>query len=321
MNKTTSVMLRLGAFMLCIAMLFSLSLYGCSKKEDGWQLVEENGSVITKKLTAPSEINHELVLNYDAVVDIKDLSPAEDTRGEIIGQWISSIASCDYSLHFSLFSEEILRNTIYSEFEKLGYTPEQANEKIAQTVSETVGFSSIRLELSISEIKTNDPQAREQLISKRGSLFEQAGLNVSEFEEVTVYYFDKAIAYYNNTFHMDLCHELELDDGIIIYKHEGSWYITPMLLDDDLSIDLIQAKKGADHGYYKEKYARGTIDAIENGYVRLGNEYFLLRDNGTKLAVGDEVKITYYSVGMDLERISDDKECDIGVIASIEASN
>jgi hypothetical protein len=89
------------------------------------------------------------------------------------------------------------------------------------------------------------------------------------------------------------------------------------MLEDDLSLDLLQSDKESGEGYYELNSIFGQVEKIENGYAVLySTDYFLIKD--ADINVGDFVRITYYNMGLDAVRVSDGERCNINVIAKVE---
>ncbi len=283
----------------------------------GWVVVASDHTLVKKQKKGLSGLQYTLCIDYmplrTAHDDLLGIEPEKDVCAEMLGQWLLSVATFDYSQHFPLFAEEILKDRIYPVFEKEGYDAQGAYEKIATVVADTVGFTHCRVDYAVKHVE-NTEQTLQAFCDAWAGYFEKVGINIQDITQVCEYTIEEIKIYYNDLF------LIEFDSpDIAFYQLGGVWYASPEMLDDDLSIDLIQATPGEMNGYYRPKRDAGVVERIENGYVVLSDtQYYLLPADEMEVSVGDYVEITYYSVGARGLRASDGAWCYLGVIASME---
>ena len=316
---------RLGTVAIAASLLIGISLGAIflmgksdSISANGWKIIEYDGTTLKKMKSGINGGHYTLCIDYSSVISDLPIAPKEDLWSELFGQWAVSLLAFDYEQHFALFQEEILKDSVYLEFEENGFTSEQACEKIRQVACDLVDAKKFRLEYSILEFE-NTPELLQEFIQNFESDFEKAGLDIDRVEEVCAITLDNITVYYQELF---LSHGY-VDDAAF-YKYDGRWYASPYMLEDDICIDLLGSDKESGTGYFRYKQIQtGKVAKIENGYAVLDSihstQYFLI--NEAKISVGDYIKITYYSITDPLIRVSDGVECDVFVISEVEKLN
>lgn len=316
---------RITAIAVCVAILLSFALGAFlmmrltdrgDVSSNGWVVITSDKTSVKKQKKGLSGLQYTLCISYTPLQamhsDLLGIEPERDVCAEMLGQWLLSAATFDYSQHFPLFAEEILNERIYPVFEAEGYDTQGAYEKIATVVADTVGFTHCRVEYSVKNVQ-NTEETLGSFCHLWAEYFDEIGINVQDITQVCEYTIEEIKIYYNDLFLI----EFSLPT-IAFYQIDGVWYASPEMLDDDISIDLIQATPGEKNGYYEARRAQGVVDRIENGYVVLmDTQYYLLTSDNMDISVGDYVEITYHSVGGRGLRVSDGVWCDFGAIASI----
>ena len=315
---------RWGSLAVAISILICISIgafhakrqtHSSNVSKNGWETVYSGESSLKKTKTGINGFQYMLCIGYAPVEtiykNILSINPRDDIFSEMFGQWLVSQLAFDYEQHFALFDEEYLNKTLYRVFEKGGLTVAEANQKIAQIAADVVGFTDYRVEYTILDIK-NTPELLQEYKDEYRTRFQKAELDVNRIEEVCEYTFEEVNIYFN-----DIFVNRSYISGIIFYKYNGEWYISPDMLEDDISLDLLQSDKESGEGYYELNSIFGQVEKIENGYAVLySTDYFLIKD--ADINVGDFVRITYYNMGLDAVRVSDGERCNINVIAKVE---
>lgn len=289
----------------------------------GWTLVSCENNLVKKEKTALNGLQFNLTIRYDNLIAYPegffDTPLEEDSCAEMLGQWITSLISSDYSQHFPLFSEAFLNDTVYPEFERIGFDTDTAYQKISQVAAEVMGFTKYSVDLSIQKIdKTSEALAIFQ--SEWSGSFNNVGLDAKQVEDYCLYTLGDTKIIFNDIFYLNANDFLDFD-SFAFYKYNGVWYASPEILDDDLSIDMLQSDKnenGDKQGYYREQYTNGTVSRIENEYLVLDDtNYFLIRSDITNVKEGDNIEVSYYGIGLVLNRIADHTQCEINVLSSV----
>lgn len=315
---------RWTAVAVCVAILLSFCMVWIIQlidqdgpiSENGWIVVSSDKTSVRKNKNGLGGLQYTLCISYTPLQisygDLLGIKPEQDVCAEMLGQWLLSAATCDYSQHFPLFSDEILRDRIYPAFEKEGYEIQDAYEKMATVVADTVGFTHCRVEYAVKNVE-NTEETLQAFKDEWKQYFEQVGIATDDITQVCKYTIEDIKIYYNDLFLIEFSSPM-----IVFYQIGGIWYASPEMLDDDLSIDLLQSDPGERNGFYKIKHTAGVVARIENEYVVLEDtSYYLLRSEEVKVSVGDSVEIAYYSVGLEGCRVTDGVCCNLGVIASI----
>lgn len=292
------------------------------KPLNAWIITSNTESTVQRSMTLESGAVYMMNVNYSELsvnnLNEADIDLTEDVGAQLYGQWLLSLGTFDYSMHFELFQKELLDDTVYKDFADTGLTPDEAYKKIRKVAAETSGVKDCRVDYYVSDIRINDEETvnyyRENWESLRLRHYIE---KVEDIEAFATYYVENSALYFNELFYID---DIDFGDyDMICYKYEGNWYVDSDYLDDDLSIDLVQSDPGED-GYYKERSSSGVIESIESGYIKLeGSErYYLMPESIKDIAVGDTVTIHYYSIGIECKRISDGAICKLGTAFMVE---
>lgn len=236
-------------------------------------------------------------LRYEGTASCAELSAVELNGSSeeclrLFAQYMTSIVTCDFSLHIPLFQQEVLERSLYPEMKRAGYTTEQAVARISENAAELIGVYLFEVEYEVVGLTVNDPAEREKLL---GSLPEEA--DPSAVGDVLTYRIADMRLLINGILSVPIdAYNIE-DNGVCFYRYQDEWYLTPSLLDDDFSIDLLQADASSDEYYYHTELRAGTVAAVENRIVFLEEypeECFLLPPDAVPPAVGDAVELSYY---------------------------
>ncbi len=287
-----------------------------------WIITSNTASTVQRSMTLESGTVYMMNANYSELsvnnLNEADIDLTEDVGAQLYGQWLLSLGTFDYSMHFELFQKELLDETVYKDFSDSGFTPEEAYQKIRKVAAETSGVKDCRVDYYVSDIRINDEETinyyRDNWESMRIRHFIE---KVEDIEAFATYYVENSAIYFNDMFYID---DIDFGDfDMICYKYKGTWYVDSDYLDDDLSIDLVQSDPGED-GYYKEKSNFGVVESIESGYIKLegSDRYYLVPESINDISVGDTVTVNYYSIGIECKRITDGANCKLGTAFMIE---
>ena len=242
---------------------------------------------------------------------------------ELCAEWLLSVSALDYPLHFSLFAPQQIAEFEKNELIPIGFSLETAKLRIEEVVRETYGLNdNFRLELSLADLTFDAPEQVKYFQERFKNQFESYGMDPSAVESYALCRFDSAEIIFQNA----LRYEKILNDWesnkILLYRYDGVWYVEPMRLDDDISIDLVQSEKGETQGYYEEHTRTGHVTAIRNQLIFIDDQFVSpLTDVCTGLAVGDEITVTYYTMGVEFPTVGSDREMRIGVIFAVEKAS
>ena len=128
--------------------------------------------------------------------------------------------------------------------------------------------------------------------------FERFGLDISKISAARRCTITDISMYANNAVY--LSNRVREGNDFVFYCYDGVWYMAPNKMDSQISVEIAGATLGDDSGYSKKKTKIGTITSIENGYILLGaSNYYCYSEAEypADLAVGDEVEVTYYTMG------------------------
>lgn len=239
-------------------------------------------------------------LRYEGTAECSKLSVAElsDSSEECLrmfAQYMTSVVSYDFSLHVPLFQQEVLDQRLYAEFDRVGYTTEQALARIRENAAELLGIYLFDVNYEVVGLTVNDPAQREALLN-----YLPQDMDTASVGDVLNYRIANMRLLINDTLliHIDDAYDIE-ETGVCFYRYQDAWYLTPTLLENDFSIDLLQADPASDH-YYHTASVTGTVAAVENRIVFL-EEYpgkcYLLPADAVLPVVGDPVELSYYDKG------------------------
>ena len=237
-------------------------------------------------------------LRYEGTAECSELSAAELNGSSeeclrLFAQYMTSIVTYDFSLHIPLFQQEVLEQSLYPEMEQSGYTTEQAIARISENAAELIGVYLFEVEYEVVGLTANDPAEREKLL---GSLPEE--VDPSAVGDVLTYRIADMRLLINGILSVPIDYAYDIGyNGVCFYRYQDEWYLTPSLLDDDFSIDLLQADASSDKYHYHTALRTGTVAAVENRIVFLEEypeECYLLPPDAVLPAVGDAVELSYY---------------------------
>ncbi|MBQ4140564.1 MAG: hypothetical protein IJD70_04420 [Clostridia bacterium] len=287
-----------------------------------WVITDKTSNTLQRTMTTDAGVIYLMNISYSdqSITSLKNakMTHSEDIGAQLYGQWLISLATCNYSMHFELFQKELLDLTVYKDFEKLGYGTDEAYKKIDKTARDTLGvkFETCRIDYTVTDIKINDEETVNYYREHWNSLMIHDYVSsIDDIEAFATYYVENNVINFGDLFCID---DIDWEDpDMICYKYKGRWYVDYSYLDDDLSIDLLESYEGDGH-YYKEKADSGTVQSIESGYINLGDKYYYLMPEGENdIAVGDEVIIKYRSVDLECKRVSDGSKCRLAVATSV----
>ena len=249
------------------------------------------------------------VLTPEALPDAL-VSPEDQAVLELLSQWTFSVMALDYAAHFPLFHEQVVEDRFISQITASGFSYDRAISRIRESTSALFPIRHLTLNAVLTE---NHPLTGDDLESYRQKLAD----GVPDPARIT------AVRRVTFTGMLILNHELifgltEAGVGeLICYEYDGVLYLDHGLMDDDLSVDLLQSDPTSDKGYFKTKTATCTVTtvAVQNGYLLTeeGNifltdvvEVYAQTDNGKwervstlDIPEGGSVTVTYYSFALE----------------------
>ncbi len=217
------------------------------------------------------------------------------------GQWMLSICSLDYANHFPLFHETVVRDRFITQTAKEGIYYTQAMEILRDATAELFPLNSLTLELTLEE---NRLLSRGELDTYRQSLatVDLKADKVTAARAVTI----------SGSFTLDGLFVSDYPLTFTCYEYDEVWYLDNSLLDDDLSIDLLESGLRGDTGFFESQATAGTVVAVDDTYLYLdtGNAFRIdgaavqnQTDGGAwqdaVIRVGDTVTVTHYSLELE----------------------
>ena len=318
-SKSRHDSLRLISSVVLIFSLIACTLLsGCTAQQGEigeWYRISDKKSVITKAYAGQNGFKYQYSADYSEIDKIE-----EEDAVDLIAQYILASYSLDYTSHFALFQDEFIEISIYPEMEKSGYGYNAALEKINSTTNGIFGLKICDTDIVIKDVKYNSETFADRYLAENG-VFAEAGIDASKIEEYVTYYFGvSSLEYSEYLRYVNIESDYGIDtDGLTCYKYDGKWYLEPRLLDDDLSIDLLNSKDG--EGLLKPRTVRGTVIDIGDNFVLIDAEnekYYFSTDSKVEVTEGDTVRAEG-TVTTRMELISDGSECQVGVLGSIVA--
>lgn len=228
------------------------------------------------------------------------VSGNDELVAEMLGQWVTSVVTYDYDMHYALFQGGFVYEGYTSKIQRMGMNYEQAIANSAKVVKDSCGFDFIIFSYTLAE---NEQMTTEELwafFCEHGYDydFERFGLDVNKITAARRCTITDISMYANNAVYIS--NRVREGNDFVFYCYEGVWYMAPNKMDSQVSVALAGAELGDDSGYYNKKTKVGTITSMENGYIIFGTSNYYCYTEAeypADLAVGDEVEIVYYTMG------------------------
>ncbi len=255
-----------------------------------------NGTINGKEqYSYTTAYKYPVTLNISFGEAVNEHSASSDPCMILYGQYLSTLYSLDYTAHFALFPEQLVENTFTNEIGGLTY--EQGIENIEKASEFILFLNDFDFSYKIDKTETAMPNTLhfEEIISS--GYFEDSGIDASAVEEIRIYYFSEFVLTIGGVYTQYGDPGINTDDGLKFFKINGTWYIWPSHIDDDLSVDLAQAEHETS-SWYKLSTISGVIEAIDGDYISLGgNKRFFAPQYVKDYKVGDTVTIQYAKSG------------------------
>lgn len=224
------------------------------------------------------------------------VKPEDEAVLKLIGQWMASVYSLDYAIHFPLFSEATVQERFTAQVQQAGMTYSQALASLWSAQTSFIPFESLHLYLTLEH---NRLFSDAELTAYR----QETGRQITSARRFTVsgsVVFDDELG------------RAPWGDGkeFVCYEMDGRLYLDDAFMDDDLSVDLAQSAYG-NGGFYEVRTTAFTANGKHNGYLYTeeGNVFhvkdktvMLMTDNGEWHRVSDgslpahgTVEIEYYA--------------------------
>ena len=113
-------------------------------------------------------------------------------------------------------------------------------------------------------------------------------------------------------------------DTFWFFKYDGTWYPGPSLMDDDMSVDLVQSDpENTQQYWYKISVITGTVEDIRNGYLYLSEEMsmaFCMRNvpSAKDYSPGDPVILRYYAIEYTSKDLSTERTTELHAVVDIQ---
>ena len=262
-----------------------------------WIVLDRTNGFYGFRATSHAGRELELIGTVQGKVSDQVLSPEDEMVLKLIGQWMLSVYTLDYEIHFSLFPDEVIAERILPAFEEAGLTYEEALERIHRTASETYGLESLNLSFHLisNELITgsNLEEYRRQFAE-----YHPDSVNAERITAVRkIRFSEENQVIVGGRFWVD---PLDVTTEFYAYEYEGQWYLdTASVLEDDLCIDLLQSDSDSSP-FYQSLTCRGTVTALDHEYLYLNGLAFQIRNVTLPdgLQVGDTVTVTYHGLGV-----------------------
>lgn len=263
-----------------------------------WTVLDRTNGFYGFRATSHAGRQLELIGTVQGKPSDQMLSPEDEMVLKLIGQWMLSVYTLDYEIHFSLFPDEVIAERILPAFEEAGLTYGEALEKIHRTASETYGIESLNLSLHLisNELITGShlEEYRRQFAE-----YHPEFVNVDQITSVRkVRIADDMQIIPDGKLWVD---PIDVPTGFYCYEYEGRWYLDDQgMLEDDLCMDLLGADP-QNSTFYQSRTWTGEVISADEYALYLKEGLFLLVRGSTPLTdikAGDTVTVTYHGLGV-----------------------
>lgn len=337
MSNTKRNYSRMIPLVLCLLILSATFLTACKKTdkdpkvrtfisyENGiltWELVGMEG----RKYTVKADYTAVDTAELQALSAAADFIPEEEELAAVVGQYIASLYSFDYALHWNLYPEAYAQDCVFGDG-ITKHTKEEIVTGVSKVVTDTfiVPAESVEVRFKVAGRRVNDAEARAEMESHYESDSLSDFVPLAEMESYTTYAIADLQVIYNGTYAISE-EIMETEMALQLYRYQGQWYVhADADFLDDFGIDLADdAKRGEDGFAYRTGGESGTITEIKDGYLRLeGKEgYYLLGDVSLEHRVGDTVVVFYYDgyfADLPMCRFSDGAACQLYRVSAVQA--
>ena len=287
-----------------------------SPEEWTWNVVSAQNGWVEKDLTVDlsGQATDVLHYTYTATVDTyqgteteieafygQALSSDDELVLDLYAQYCMSLYTMDYGSHFLLFHPDIVKLRFTSEVEPYSY--EYALGRINALMLYMRPYDTVSLDASLLENRLLDGSELSEYLADKQSALAKAGLDTAEITAVRAFTVEGTVTV-ENRFTAD---EWGYGSEFYCYEYNGVWYLDDRSLDDDLCIDFALSEIIEGQDYLKPTIYIGTVTAIEEGYIRLDNDYlfttddvaYLIETNG--ISVGDQVSVMHFDFGLPVQ--------------------
>lgn len=210
-----------------------------------------------------------------------------------IGQYFSSMLSFDYEAHFAMFPQEMVRARFVPQIEERGLTYEQALSAIRENARTLVPFDAISLRFSVSDCREMTEEEVSGYLDGLTWMWENAGINTADIDK---WIFCQYHASARIDGHFQIFETDEDTDPMVLFRFRGEWYMTPVYLDDDISVDLSLASKNSGSGFFRAAQLVGIVTWREGNLMCLNADTLIFCPGlSDEVKVGDSVKASGYS--------------------------
>ncbi len=274
-----------------------------------WRVDSVSAEQLSYSRTSATKRELSLLMDISALTsDIPGYDVLKDPCLLLAGEYFTSLVSFDYESHFSLFPAPLVEKKIIREFEKIGISYEQGVKKINSVASEVYGFGECHISYRPAGLvewnsRTDAAAFGQELQGYTGWFENDCEITIGEIEAIRIYHFEDMTV----DFGAGIVSTMALDySDLRFYRYRSEWHLWPSLIENDMSIDLVQADKD---GILKTETVSGTIASINDGYITLldnpegafdgfenngaSDKIYFVR-NTENLSVGMQTEITYY---------------------------
>lgn len=224
----------------------------------------------------------------------KDSTLTEDEKEvlSILSIYMTSTLAFDYRSHFSLFPYEFVKTDFLDQINQKAnrYTFEEAMNKIDRAAHDLMPFDTLTAEYEMRRVPAS--------IDVFLEYYDLCGLDPNKVSQVMCLSPISSSMTANGIYDLGPIGY----DVFWFFKYDGTWYPGPSLMDDDMSVDLVQSDPDNTQQYwYKISVITGTVEDIRNGYLYLSEELsmaFCIRNvpSAKDYSPGDQVILRYYAI-------------------------
>ena len=326
MKDCINFLTKVITFVVLFAMIISFTSYGenpasptlapskSALNDDGWEIWEDTDTILSKCRTTDYGRSYSFTVNY---IDVSDKVAENDLSKDaltVFSQWALYLFTFDMNIHTPLFYEKHLDDKLYTQFDDIGYDKDTALKLIEQNANILFPFKKVELNAMITEFSVNNTDAINDIITYNNMFTEY---NMSKDKLGDVFCISAA-----GTLFLDdlLYYDLDLLKQIIIFEYDSKLYMHFKNLDDDLSIDILSGNIQENIFPFRLEKESGRVTSIDEKYICIdGNKFYHLKnyDSEMTVAVGEYAEISYYSMGIGLNKKIDNEACEVGVAIDI----
>ena len=233
----------------------------------------------------------------------RQVSPEDELALDLFAQYYLSVYGIDYGTHFLLFQHEFVENAFTAHVEPHSYA--MAIARIYALMESLVPYERVSLDITLTENTLLSEEERAAFLAQERAAFEEVGLDPHRITAVRRFAAEGRIVMDQQFYTEDWFHGNQL----YCYEYDGTWYLMPSHMDDDMCIDYALSTIADGTDYLTYRTVTGVVTAIEGSCLYLDSDMVFI-DHGQAwsydgIQVGDAVTVYYYEFGLSVRRLQD----------------